>query len=73
MSTSFAIKYGSGSAQGTLGKDVVQLGGFSVTNQVFGKHFLSTPRNDSKIKLLQLFVMPSLMAFSRPQSQACWV
>jgi len=36
-STPFAIKYGSGSAQGFLGKDVVQLAGFSVSNQVFGR------------------------------------
>jgi len=35
LSTPFAIKYGSGSAQGSLGKDVVQMAGFSVPNQVF--------------------------------------
>jgi len=35
LSTPFEIKYGSGSAQGSLGKDVVQMAGFSVPNQVF--------------------------------------
>lgn len=35
LSTSFSIKYGSGDAQGSLGKDIVQMAGFSVTNQVF--------------------------------------
>ncbi|KAF9650149.1 aspartic peptidase A1 [Thelephora ganbajun] len=35
LTTSFAIKYGSGSAEGFLGRDVVQLAGFSVSNQVF--------------------------------------
>lgn len=35
LSTSFSIKYGSGSAQGSLGKDTVQMAGFSVSNQVF--------------------------------------
>jgi len=42
--TPFAIKYGSGSAQGFLGKDVVQLGGFSVSNQVFGKSLTPLPQ-----------------------------
>jgi len=31
----FAIQYGSGAAQGSLGSDIVQMAGFSVTNQVF--------------------------------------
>lgn len=35
LSTPFSITYGSGKAQGVLGKDVVQLAGFSVQNQVF--------------------------------------
>ncbi|KAF9785153.1 acid protease, partial [Thelephora terrestris] len=35
LTTSFSITYGSGNAQGSLGKDVVQLAGFSVPNQVF--------------------------------------
>jgi len=35
LTTSFSIKYGSGDAQGFLARDVVQLAGFSVTNQVF--------------------------------------
>jgi cathepsin D len=34
-STPFAITYGSGQAQGTLAKDVVQMAGFSVSNQIF--------------------------------------
>lgn len=37
LSTPFAITYGSGNAQGALGKDKVQLSGFSVPDQVFGK------------------------------------
>ena len=36
-STPFSVKYGSGSAEGSLGKDTVQMAGFSVSNQVFGK------------------------------------
>lgn len=36
MNTSFSIKYGSGAAQGVLGKDTVQFAGFEVTGQVFG-------------------------------------
>ena len=35
LSTSFQITYGSGEAVGTLGQDVVQMAGFSVSNQVF--------------------------------------
>lgn len=34
--TAFSIAYGSGSAMGHLGSDTVTLGGFSVSNQVFG-------------------------------------
>jgi hypothetical protein len=34
-STPFQITYGSGQASGTLGTDVVQMAGFSVSNQVF--------------------------------------
>ncbi|KAI0690302.1 aspartic peptidase domain-containing protein [Cytidiella melzeri] len=36
LNTSFAISYGSGSAGGFLGSDVVQFSGFEVQNQVFG-------------------------------------
>ena len=36
LTTPFAITYGSGNAQGFLVKDVVQVAGFSVQNQVFG-------------------------------------
>lgn len=32
----FAITYGSGTASGTLGKDVVQMAGFQVSSQTFG-------------------------------------
>lgn len=35
QSTTFSITYGSGQASGALAKDVVQMAGFSVTNQVF--------------------------------------
>ncbi|KAJ3995626.1 acid protease [Lentinula boryana] len=35
-STEFSITYGSGAAAGSLGEDVVQMAGFSVSNQVFG-------------------------------------
>jgi len=35
LSTPFSISYGSGEAAGTLGSDVVQMAGFSVSNQVF--------------------------------------
>lgn len=35
-STPFSIQYGSGEAAGSLGTDVVQMAGFSVTNQIFG-------------------------------------
>ncbi|KAJ3861067.1 aspartic peptidase domain-containing protein [Lentinula novae-zelandiae] len=35
-STEFSITYGSGDAAGTLGEDIVQMAGFSVSNQVFG-------------------------------------
>jgi len=70
-STPFAIKYGSGSAQGFLGKDVVQLAGFSVSNQVFGKSPSSDPRNAPEAgPLLQLCAIPSLVVSSRPQSPA---
>ncbi len=36
MNESFSIEYGTGSAIGELGRDVVQLAGFDVPNQVFG-------------------------------------
>ncbi|KAJ3746966.1 acid protease [Lentinula raphanica] len=35
-STEFSITYGSGAAAGSLGEDVVQMAGFSVSNQIFG-------------------------------------
>jgi len=35
QSTPFSITYGSGAAQGTLGEDVIQMAGFSLSNQVF--------------------------------------
>ncbi|KAF9482635.1 aspartic peptidase A1 [Pholiota conissans] len=35
QSTAFSITYGSGQAAGFLGKDIVQMAGFSVENQVF--------------------------------------
>ncbi|KAF8159830.1 aspartic peptidase domain-containing protein [Crassisporium funariophilum] len=35
QSAPFSITYGSGQAAGSLGQDVVQMAGFSVTNQVF--------------------------------------
>ncbi|KAF7770563.1 hypothetical protein Agabi119p4_6537 [Agaricus bisporus var. burnettii] len=35
LSTPFQITYGSGQAQGTLARDVVQMAGFAVPNQVF--------------------------------------
>jgi cathepsin D len=38
-SVPFQITYGSGRAAGTLGKDTVQMAGFSVANQVFGECF----------------------------------
>lgn len=37
LSTSFSITYGSGEAAGALGEDTVQMAGFSVSNQTFGK------------------------------------
>jgi cathepsin D len=37
-SSNFAIQYGSGQAAGILGQDVVQMAGFTVPNQVFGKY-----------------------------------
>lgn len=36
LNTSFQIKYGTGSASGTLGMDRIQMAGFQVENQVFG-------------------------------------
>jgi cathepsin D len=36
LTTDFSITYGSGKAIGTLGRDTVQMAGFSVANQVFG-------------------------------------
>ncbi|KAH9857278.1 acid protease [Lenzites betulinus] len=36
LNTTFSISYGSGSARGTLGKDVVQFAGFEVADQTFG-------------------------------------
>ena len=36
QSTPFSITYGSGKASGSLGKDVVQMAGYSVPNQGFG-------------------------------------
>jgi len=70
-STPFAIKYGSGNAEGFLGKDVVQVAGFSVPNQVFGKPPSScTPRSGSETELPQLCVIPSLLVSSRLQSPA---
>ncbi|KAL5531684.1 hypothetical protein ACEPAG_4561 [Sanghuangporus baumii] len=35
LTSSFSITYGSGAAAGTLGQDVVQMAGFSVSNQTF--------------------------------------
>lgn len=35
-SSSFSIQYGSGAARGSLGQDVIQMAGFSVSNQIFG-------------------------------------
>ncbi len=32
----FEVNYGSGSAMGTLGSDVIQMAGFSVSKQTFG-------------------------------------
>lgn len=34
--TSFSIQYGSGSARGSLGQDIIQMAGFTVSNQIFG-------------------------------------
>ncbi|KAF8624021.1 hypothetical protein AX17_007227 [Amanita inopinata Kibby_2008] len=42
-STPFQIQYGSGRAAGTLGQDVVQMAGFSVSNQVFAVCDLVSP------------------------------
>lgn len=72
LTTPFSIRYGSGNAQGTLGRDVVQLAGFSVPNQVFG-NFLSpsTPkdhRRDDSPFHFQLSVIPSPVVSSSPQS-----
>ncbi len=39
VGTPFEIRYGSGAAQGTLGRDVVLMAGFEVANQTFGKSF----------------------------------
>jgi len=36
QSTNFDVTYGSGQAVGTIGSDVIQMGGFSVNNQIFG-------------------------------------
>ena len=36
LNTPFQIQYGSGAAEGTLGKDTVQFSGFQVTGQTFG-------------------------------------
>jgi cathepsin D len=36
QTTPFTIQYGSGDAQGYIGEDVVQMAGFSVSNQGFG-------------------------------------
>ncbi|KAH9926259.1 aspartic peptidase domain-containing protein [Epithele typhae] len=36
LETNFSISYGSGSARGTLGQDVVQFAGFEVQKQTFG-------------------------------------
>jgi hypothetical protein len=43
----FAVTYGSGDASGTLGKDVVQMAGFEVNNQVFGMFFIAYPLDNS--------------------------
>ena len=37
LNQSFSISYGSGSADGVLGRDVVRFSGFEVQDQVFGK------------------------------------
>ena len=37
QSTPFQITYGSGQAVGVLGQDIVQLAGFSVSDQTFGE------------------------------------
>jgi hypothetical protein len=37
LNTSFSISYGSGSAKGVLGQDVVQFSGFEIQSQVFGR------------------------------------
>jgi len=36
LTQGFSIKYGSGSASGTLATDVVQMAGFQVAKQIFG-------------------------------------
>jgi cathepsin D len=36
LTTPFNIVYGSGQATGALGQDVIEMAGFSVSNQVFG-------------------------------------
>ncbi|KAI0741353.1 acid protease [Daedaleopsis nitida] len=37
LNTNFEISYGSGAARGTLGQDVVQMAGFEVSSQAFGR------------------------------------
>lgn len=49
LSTPFSITYGSGKAEGVLAKDVVQLAGFSVPDQVFGMSPSPIERNDPKV------------------------
>ena len=36
QSTPFTITYGSGNASGSLGRDVIQMAGYKVSNQIFG-------------------------------------
>jgi cathepsin D len=38
LSSPFDIQYGSGAAEGYVGQDVVQMAGFSVSNQGFGQN-----------------------------------
>jgi hypothetical protein len=47
LSTPFTITYGSGNTQGYLVKDVVQVAGFSVQNQVFGNYPSSSSKKSS--------------------------
>jgi hypothetical protein len=65
LSRSFSITYGSGNAAGKLGQDGVEMAGFTIPNQIFGKwRFVSHRFQGYLPGVMQVFAIRFL--------QGCW-